>query len=84
MAGDVEELPDPLVDPENHALMETLFSVVMGTADAARDGALCKLRRDHRRGAATEGMTKDETKAFLDRWARVVIERERNEAPKLQ
>ncbi|AYV46262.1 hypothetical protein CFHF_18005 [Caulobacter flavus] len=89
MAGNGDDFPDPLDDPENYALMEKLFAVAMGTADEAtqRDAApyVAFLKTiAETLMEATDGMSTKDAKAFLDRWAEVVIARDRVGEPKIQ
>ncbi|MBI1685195.1 hypothetical protein [Caulobacter hibisci] len=89
MAHDGEDLPDPFDDPETYALMEKLFAVAMGTADAATEREMAPYVTFVKAIAeglmeATEGLSEQETKTFLDRWADVVIARDRAGRPKVQ
>lgn len=89
MAHDGDDFPDPLDDPENYALMEKLFAVAMGTADAATQREVAPYVTflktiGEALMEATDGMSKKDAKAFLDRWAEVVVERDRADQPKIQ
>jgi hypothetical protein len=84
-----DDLPDPLDDPETYAMMEKLFEIAMGRADIETEREMQPYVVAMKATAegimeATEGMTKAEADAFLDRWADSVLERAKDDAPKVQ
>jgi hypothetical protein len=83
------DLPDPLDDPETYALMDKLFKVAMGVADPETEREMQPYVIAMKATAqgieeAVEGMTKAEADAFLDRWADSVLERHKDDTPKVQ
>lgn len=84
-----DDLPDPLDDPETYALMDKLFKVAMGVADPETEREMQPYVIAMKATAegimeATDGMTKPEADAFLDRWADSVLERAKDDTPGVQ